>query len=160
MTTIEHTTGKTSVAGGILNSSEINRMHNRAIGELRGTMKEIVAETAEVAQNLISRTESNTYRLVPFTPRIGLLVCEPERPGKFWPQLSLFPGGPCAALRNFFDRGDVWANAEDKAVWKLGLAVAEQSHISGQACRQLSRAIAAALAVRAGLSAPNMQETI
>ena len=150
------TTGKSTSTP--LSQREIAGFNNEVFQHLALTMEARRPEIATVAQFRVVRKGDGDYALLPVADRIGIVVSAPARPGRFWPQGNMLV--PADALRSFFEKGEVFESMTDKELWATALKAARSSVLDGESCRQLSRCVAAALQIRAGLTAPTSSEVV
>ena len=149
------TTGKST--SNPLSQREIAGFNNEVFQHLALTMEARQPEIATVAQFRVVKGDAD-YVLLSVADRVGIVVSAPERPGRFWPQGNMLV--PADALRSFFEKGEVFDHMTDKEVWATALKAARSSVLDGESCRQLSRCVAAALGIRAGLTSPNSSEVV
>lgn len=140
-----------------LNGRTVSQYLNQAVMELAAKQQAIPPQVAELTRCLLVRT-NGTVQVTKVDQLIGHLVSLPARPGKFWPQGNML--APEAALADFFALGECWLKMRDEDVWAAAAKAATKATLTGNELRALSRAVQAALGIRAGLASPTMQEMV
>ena len=142
-----------------LSKAEAVTFLNETQMNLQATMRPVQPAVATVGQYRFQRSNlGSPYALIELPDRSGLVVSEPERPGKLYPAGNLLPAA--VALRSFFEKGEVWQSAPDKQVWSIAVRAATEANLDGHTARKLAGAVGSALGIRAGLATATAAELI